>query len=147
MKALSIKKSRNIVHNEDKGIWVGEFAVPLAHPVNGQSKVADFRELTGGYSDLFKIIVRYEMCTDQTGEYLAVSESKFELRVHTAPGIRFEYSRKNTSAPKAHIHYTGVAGIISPALMRNFADTKDPKKKGTWKKCTCLLVGRDFVLV
>ncbi|AKK07319.1 hypothetical protein CMUST_15150 [Corynebacterium mustelae] len=38
------QESRNIVHNEDKGIWVGEFAVPLAHPVNGQSKVADFRE-------------------------------------------------------------------------------------------------------
>ncbi|WP_144414246.1 hypothetical protein [Corynebacterium mustelae] len=75
---------------------------------------------------------------------MAVSESKFELRVHTAPGIRFEYSRKNTSAPKAHIHYTGVAGIISPALMRNFADTKDPKKKGHLEKVHMPVGGQRF---
>lgn len=113
--------------NEETGTFVGEFKFPLAH---GATKVSDHTCLTNGYSDLFSIVIRYEMCSNRNRNFLAVEKSKFELRVHTAPGIRFEYERHKENVAAAHIHYTGVAGIISPALMKNFGEKKDRKKKG-----------------
>lgn len=113
--------------NEETGTFVGEFKFPLAY---GATKVSDHTFLANGYSDLFSIVIRYEMCSNRNRSFLAVEKSKFELRVHTAPGIRFEYERHKENVAAAHIHYTGVADIISPALMKNFGEKKDRKKKG-----------------
>lgn len=81
------------------------------------------------YSDLFQIEIKFTMCADRTDTHLTVSESKFELRVHTSPGVRFEYDRRKTNVPAAHIHYHGIAGLISPALMKNFSESRRDKQK------------------
>lgn len=69
------------------------------------------------------------MGADRTERHLTVLESRFELTVHTAPGIRFDYDRRKTSVPAAHIHYHGIAGLISPALMKNFTGRKKGNKR------------------
>ena len=128
--------------NEETGTFVGEFKFPLAY---GASKVSDHTCLTNGYSDLFSIVIRYEMCSNRSRNFLAVEKSKFELRVHTAPGIRFEYERHKKNVAAAHIHYTGVAGILSPALMKDFGEKKgETKKKGNVQDLHILVGGHRF---
>ncbi|SES13350.1 hypothetical protein [Corynebacterium cystitidis] len=126
--------------NRDNGTVVFELTLPLAY--KGDALEDD--NLPESFSDLFRAVIRYVMCLDTTGEYLSVSQSKFELRVHTSPGIRFEYERGNTSAPAAHIHYSGTGGLLSPVLMRNFSGTKDHRKKGDIQKLHLPVGGRRF---
>lgn len=91
------------------------------------------------------MIVRYELSLDSTRKFLAVERSKFELRVATSPGLRFEYERGYTSAPCAHIHYSGVTGLLSPALMQNFQNKSgNPRKKGRLDDLHLPVGGRRF---
>lgn len=116
----------DITVNEEEQRMVAEFKIPLAFagpPLEEGTEPEAF-------SDLFWVVIRYDMCPDHTGRLLAVRSSKYELRVHTAPGIRFEFEREKTSVPTSHIHYSGVGGLLSPALMRNFGSGKDRKRKG-----------------
>lgn len=127
--------------NEDNNIVVGEFSAPLIHGA-GQSEEPVTEH---DYSQLFRVIVRYELTVDSTGEFLAVERSKFELRVATSPGIRFEYERGYTHAPCAHIHYSGVTGLLSPALMQNFQNKSgNPRKKGRLDELHLPVGGRRF---
>lgn len=127
--------------NDDNQIVVGVFDAPLIHGA-GQS---DEATASHDYSQLFRVIVRYELASDSTGRFLAVERSKFELRVATAPGIRFEYERGYTSAPCAHIHYSGVTGLLSPALMQNFqGKSGNPKKKGRLDELHLPVGGKRF---
>ncbi|MDY5786194.1 hypothetical protein [Corynebacterium sp.] len=131
----------NTEYNEDENIVVGEFQVPLIHGA-GQPDRAAFR---GDYSELFEAIIRYKLAQDRSESFLAVKSSKFEIRVATAPGIRFEYERDNTSAPCAHIHYSGVAGLLSPALMHNFRSaTRNSRKKGRLEALHLPVGGKRF---
>ena len=127
--------------NADKNIVVGEFVAPLIHGA-GQAEGAVTK---ADYSQLFHLIVRYELGSDSSENFLAVVSSKFELRVATSPGIRFEYERGNTSAPCAHIHYSGVAGLLSPALMQNFqGKSGNPRKKGRLDELHLPVGGKRF---
>lgn len=57
--------------NEETGTFVGEFKFSLAY---GASKVSDHTCLTNGYSDLFSIVIRYEMCSNRNRNFLAVEK-------------------------------------------------------------------------
>ena len=109
--------------NEDSGLVSAEFKIPLAFGgpaiTKGDDPVPD--------SDLFTAVIVYDMGRDRTEKHLTVHKSKYEIRVHTAPGIRFEYERHKKSVPAAHIHFTGVGGLLSPALMRNHTTGKAKK--------------------
>ncbi|QGU03029.1 hypothetical protein CKALI_10900 [Corynebacterium kalinowskii] len=115
--------------NADNGIYVAEFEVPLYH---GYGTVGSFRELTKPPSDLFQVFIRYQMGSDRNRQHLTVQYSKFELRVHTSPGVRFEYEREKNNVPAAHIHFSGMGGLLTPALMKNFSGRN--KGKGKAKK-------------
>ena len=115
-----------VVINEDADHMVAEFQIPLAF--SGSALAQD--ENPESFSDMFWAAIRYDMCPDRTGRELAVRSSKFELRVHTAPGIRFEYERDNTTAPRSHVHYSGMGGLLSTAIMRNFSGSRNRKRKG-----------------
>ena len=111
--------------NVDKHRVSGEFNMPLAYqgpPVDPGNNPGDIHP-----GDLYRAVIEYDLGEDRSGEHLAVHHSKFELRVHVAPGIRFEYERTNTSAPAAHIHFAGIGGLLSPALMRNFDNAKQKR--------------------
>lgn len=111
--------------NEDTGAYVLEFHVPLVH---GYGTVSSYIECEPP-SDMYRLVVRYKMTTDRHSKYLTVGYSKFEVRVVTTPGIRFEYERAKNNVPAAHIHLSGVEGLLSPALMRNFSSGKGKAKK------------------
>lgn len=72
--------------NSDTNIVVGEFDAPVIHGAGQLESEVDSQD----YSQLFRVIVRYE------------------------------YERGYTSAPCAHIHYSGVTGLLNSALMQNF---------------------------
>ncbi len=57
--------------NEETGTFVGEFKFPLAY---GATKVSDHTFLANGYSDLFSIVIRYEMCSNRNRSFLAVEK-------------------------------------------------------------------------
>lgn len=127
--------------NEDKHRVSGEFNIPLAYqgkPVDPHHNPGDARP-----GDLYRAVIEYDLGEDRSGDHLAVLRSKFELRVHVAPGIRFEYERRNTSAPAAHIHFAGVGGLLSPALMRNF-DNARLKRTGEMQHLHIPVGGRRF---
>lgn len=127
--------------NADTNIVVGEFDAPVIHGAGQLESEVESQD----YSQLFRVIVRYELTSDSTGKFLAVERSKFELRVATSPGIRFEYERGYTSAPCAHIHYSGVTGLLSPALMQNFqGKSGNPRKKGRLEELHLPVGGRRF---
>lgn len=113
-----------IVLNEELNLVSSEFNVPLSYSTESDgSKILEPRE-----SDLFRAVVEYRLAVDRSGANLAVERSKFEIRVNTAPGIRFEFERHNKNVPSAHVHFAGVGGLLSPAMMRNHR--KGGKKKG-----------------
>lgn len=127
--------------NEDNSTVVGQFETPLIHGA-GQPEGPISKQ---DYSQLFRAIVLYELTSDSSGNFLAVKSSKFELQVATSPGIRFEFERGYTSAPCAHIHYSGVAGLLSPALMQNFQDKSgNPRKKGRLDELHLPVGGKRF---
>ena len=127
-------------YNKDTRIAVGEFVAPPVHGA-GQPQETVGRDQ---YSQLFKAIIRYELSADRSEKFLAVQMSKYELRVATAPGIRFEYERDYKNAPCAHIHYSGVAGLLSPALMQNFQNAKNRRKKGRLEDLHLPVGGKRF---
>lgn len=112
--------------NEDRGTVVGDLLVPLVHGA-GQSGID---VSASNYSEIFQVNVFYELSVAESERHLAVRRSKYELRVVTRPGLRFEYERGNTSAPAAHIHYSGVAGLLSVATMKNFSGKKAKQRSG-----------------
>ena len=124
--------------NPDDGTGLLELHAPLVYGVGSQ----------GGdrfsYSDLFESVVRFHTSLSPDESSLSVKSSKFELRVGTAPGVRFEYERENRTAPTAHIHHSGVAGLLSPALMKNFSGVKNPRKKGRIEDIHFPIGGRRF---
>lgn len=127
--------------NSDTNIVVGEFDAPLIHGAGQPQREVIQRD----YSQLFRVIIRYELTSDSTGRFLAVERSKFELRVATSPGIRFEYERHYTGAPCAHIHYSGVTGLLSPALMQNFqGKSGNSRKKGRLEELHLPVGGKRF---
>lgn len=127
--------------NSDDGRVVGEFTIPLIHG-NGQTSELVTRE---SYSEIYKLNVRYELAIGEGESYLAVERSKFELRVVTAPGLRYEFERNYTSAPTAHIHLAGVTGLLSVALMANYAGRKQKgKRRGEMAELHLPVGGRRF---
>lgn len=118
-----------VVINEDADHMVAEFQIPLAF--SGPALAQDGNPES--FSAMFWAVIRYDMCPDRTGKELAVRSSKFELRVHTAPGIRFEYERDNTSAPRSHVHYSGMGGLLSTAIMRFFRPQAGTHRPGATK--------------
>lgn len=74
---------------------------------------------------------------------IVVGDFKAPL-VHGA-GQPVEFERDYTSAPCAHIHYSGVAGLLSPALMQNFQDKSgNPRKKGRLDELHLPVGGKRF---
>lgn len=127
--------------NPESNIVVGKFDAPLVHGA-GQPEGSVTEQ---DYSQLFNLTISFEVTSDSSGEFLAVESSEFELRVATSPGIRFDYQRGYTSAPCAHIHYSGVAGLLSPALMQNFkGKTGNARKKGHLDKLHLPVGGKRF---
>lgn len=124
--------------NPDDGTALLELHAPLVYGVGSQ------RSQRASYSDLFESVVRFHTTMSPDELSLSVKSSKFELRVGTAPGVRFEYERDNRTAPTAHIHHSGVAGLLSPALMKNFSGVKNPRKKGRIEDIHFPIGGRRF---
>lgn len=110
----------NAESNTDEDRVVGSFQLPLVYGA-GQSDQGVSRS---DYSAIYQVFIEYELAIGSGEQYLAVDRSKFEIRVRTSPGIRFEYERGYTSAPTAHIHSSGISGLLSVALMANFEGTK-----------------------
>lgn len=74
---------------------------------------------------------------------IVVGDFKAPL-VHGA-GQPVEFERDYTSAPCAHIHYSGVAGLLSPALMQNFQNKSgNPRKKGRLDELHLPVGGKRF---
>ena len=124
--------------NPDDGTGLLELHAPLVYGVGSQASDQV------SYSDLFESVVRFHTSLSSDESSLSVKSSKFELRVGTAPGVRFEYERENRTAPTAHIHHSGVAGLLSPALMKNFSGVKNPRKKGRIEDIHFPIGGRRF---
>lgn len=70
-------------------------------------------------SDLYSAEIEIGMGLSRDKRHLAVLTSCFALLVGTAPILRFEYEKKKTSNPAAHLHISGVGTWLSPALMIN----------------------------
>lgn len=124
--------------NPDDGSALLELHAPLVYGVGSDSSHSV------SYSDLFESVVRFHTTLSPDELSLSVKSSKFELRVGTAPGVRFEYERDNRNAPTAHIHHSGVAGLLSPALMKNFSGVKNRRKKGKIEDIHFPVGGRRF---
>lgn len=113
---------------EGKPIYVFAFVAPLIHGTGSMSR-DDASELK--HSDLYELHIEYTLISDRHGKFLTVRNSKYEIRVHTSPAIRFEYERTKDNVPAAHVHFSGVGGLLSPALMKNSrSGRKDPKRGG-----------------
>lgn len=81
--------------NPDDGSALLELHAPLVYGVGSDSSHSV------SYSDLFESVVRFHTTPSPDELSLSVKSSKFELRVETAPGVRFEYERDNRNAPTA----------------------------------------------
>lgn len=112
--------------NSDKNTMVAEFQLPLYH---GKGEVKSAEEIPSDSISIYGLAVRYSVGADRKKQFLKVLSSKFELRVHTAPGIRFEFESTYNRKPAAHVHFSGIGGLLSPALMRNYASQTGRKKK------------------
>ena len=125
--------------NADNNTGILELHVPLVYGAGAMelSRPVEF-------SDLFESVVRFHTTPSRNGRDLSIKSSKFELRVGTAPGVRFEYERDNKGAPTAHIHHSGVAGLLSPALMKSFFGMKNSRKKGRIEDIHFPVGGRRF---
>ena len=131
----------NVEFNTDEDRIIGSFQLPLVygsgqpeHPVSKSD-----------YSAIYQVLIEYELAIGPEEQFLAVDRSKFEIRVRTSPGIRFEYERGYTSAPTAHIHSSGISGLLSVALMANFEGTKDKsRRKGDLQSLHFPVGGRRF---
>lgn len=145
LEVLPVESKRDVKHNvefnTDEDRIVGGFQLPLVYG-SGQS---DQPVSDADYSAIYQVFIEYELATGPGERYLAVNRSKFEIRVRTSPGIRFEYERGYTSAPTAHIHSSGISGLLSVALMANFEGTKEKsKRKGDLQALHFPVGGRRF---
>ena len=131
----------NAESNTDEDRVVGSFQLPLVYGA-GQS---DQGVSKSDYSAIYQVFIEYELAIGSGEQYLAVDRSKFEIRVRTSPGIRFEDERGYTSAPTAHIHSSGISGLLSVALMANFEGTKaKDRRKGDLQALHFPVGGRRF---
>ena len=131
----------NVELNTDEGRVVGNFQLPLIYG----AEPTDTPLSRENYSSIYTVYIEYELAVGPTESFLAVQRSKFELRVRTTPGVRFEYERDYTSAPTAHIHASGVSGLLSVALMANFEGTKQKqKRRGELQRLHFPVGGRRF---
>lgn len=120
---------------------VGNFQLPLIYG----AEPTDTPLSRENYSSIYTVYIEYELAVGPTESFLAVQRSKFELRVRTTPGVRFEYERDYTSAPTAHIHASGVSGLLSVALMANLEGTKQKqKRRGELQRLHFPVGGRRF---
>lgn len=127
--------------NTDVGRVVGEFHLPLIYGSSRQ----DSPVTASDYSPDYAVYIKYDLAIGPDESHLAVERSKFELRVRTTPGVRFEFERNYTSAPTAHIHASGVSGLLSVALMANYEGTKHKeKRKGELRELHFPVGGRRF---
>lgn len=131
----------NVDFNTDEDRIIGGFQLPLVYGY-GQSEQPVSKS---DYSAIYQVFIEYELAIGRGEHFLAVDRSKFEIRVRTSPGIRFEYERGYTSAPTAHIHSSGISGLLSVALMANFEGTKEKsKRKGDLQSLHFPVGGRRF---
>ncbi|MCQ9343489.1 hypothetical protein [Corynebacterium kozikiae] len=114
--------------NQDSDIYLLNYKVPLYYG-RGTLEPEEFDAATR--SELYRLYLEFKLSWDRTGCFLAVEKSSYQIRVHTSPGVRFEYERNKYNAPAAHIHFSGVEGLLSPALMKNGPTRKgDSRKQG-----------------
>lgn len=128
--------------NESNGNIVLSLSVPLFYG-RGTAIVQERHE--SNRSDLYSLVIEYKLTQDRNATYLTVRNSAYEIRVHTQSAIKFEYEREKTSAPAAHIHFSGIGGLLSPALMKNGKKSKnDPRKDGNLKALHIPVGGHRF---
>lgn len=117
---------KSIDVNDASGVYVVSCSAPLYHGRGNRSieECQDQKE-----SDLYGLSVTYKLQGDRSGKYLTVRYSNYSIRVHTQAAIRFEYERDKDRTPAAHIHFSGIGGLLSPALMKNGRTSKTDKRK------------------
>lgn len=116
----------DVASNTDMGIFTAAFEAPLIH---GRGHISTLDAEGEPRSDLYRLYIEYKLTADRRGEFLTVQYSKYEIRVHTQPAIRFEYERQKSSTPAAHVHFSGIGGLLSPALMKNGKTSRTDKRK------------------
>ena len=129
MAALPLRESQLKKHldvNDQSGVYVISFHAPL-HYGRGTSSIEECECLST--CDLYTLAVTYKLQSDRSGQYLTVRHSDYSIRVHTQSAIKFEYERNKERVPAAHIHFSGIGGLLSPALMKNGRTSKTDKRK------------------
>lgn len=128
--------------NESNGIIVLSMAAPLFY---GRGTISAQERNESKRSELYGLVVEYKLTHDRDATFLTVRNSAFEIRVHTQSAIKFEYEREKTTAPAAHIHFSGIGGLLSPALMKNGKKGKsDTRKDGNLKALHLPVGGHRF---
>ncbi|AKK03188.1 hypothetical protein [Corynebacterium epidermidicanis] len=90
------------------------------------------------------VFIEYKLTSDGESNHLTVKDSSFEVRVHTQPAIRFEYERLQRKAPAAHVYFTEIGGLLSPALMNNAATKKGWGKISEHRGKSCSIFNFDL---
>lgn len=132
----------DFILNESNGIFVLSVLAPLYY---GRKTTSAEKRVESERSDLYALVVEYKLTQDRDSKFLIVRNSAFEIRVHTQSAIKFEYEREKERAPAAHIHFSGIGGLLSPALMKNGKTKKnDPRKDGNLKALHIPVGGHRF---
>ena len=128
--------------NESNGIWVLSISAPLFY---GRKLVSLENRQESERSDLYTLVIDYTLTKDRNAKYLTVKNSGYQIRVHTQSAIKFEYEREKKNVAAAHIHFSGIGGLLSPALMKNGKTKKrDPRKDGDIKALHVPVGGHRF---
>ena len=73
-------------------------------------------------SDRLNLECRYRLCTNSSGQHLAVEASTFAIRFKSAksfvPIVRFEYDRDARSKPASHFHFHADSTPLGMVLAR-----------------------------
>lgn len=128
--------------NQSNGIWVLSITAPLFY---GRKLVSVEERQESERSDLYALVIEYTLTKDRNAKYLTVKNSGYQIRVHTQSAIKFEYEREKKNVAAAHIHFSGIGGLLSPALMKNGKTKKgDPRKDGDIKALHIPVGGHRF---
>ena len=68
---------------------------------------------------IYAIHIEYQVGLDRTSRWVAVHLSSFQILAAGKPVVRFEYDRKKTTVPAAHIHVHG-SNLLSIGLVKNY---------------------------